>query len=183
MYNQRTQQILREINSVLSTVDPAAVDDLISAILQARVVVVAGAGRVGLAAAGFAMRLGHLGLRAYTLGDSTVPGVGPGDLLLVASGSGETQTVYDVARAGKNAGARIALVTGRVDSRLACMADLVVLMQAPTKLSSGDIESIQPLTTLNEQSLQLLFDTTVLLLMDRTRETNDSMWSRHSSLE
>ena len=39
------------------------------------------------------------------------------------------------------------------------------------------------MTTLNEQSLGIFFDAVCLKIMDRTGETHDSMWARHSNLE
>ena len=77
-----------------------------------------GAGRVGMAIRGFGMRLGHLGFTAFTLGDSTVPGISNGDLLIVASGSGETQTIVDLVTIASNNGVRIVAVTGNPESRI-----------------------------------------------------------------
>lgn len=72
----KIQSILKEIETVLLKIDDKQVDILIDEILLAKKIVVCGAGRVGMAIRGFGMRLGHLGLQAYTLGDSTVPGIG-----------------------------------------------------------------------------------------------------------
>ena len=183
-FQDKVETILAELESILTRVQADEVDGLVEAILASRVVVVAGAGRVGMAARGFAMRLGHLGRAAYALGDATVPSIGAGDLLLVASGSGETQTIYDVAAVAKRSGAQLALVTGRRDSRMGGMADVLVELPAPSKVvEAGGTASVQPLTTLNEQALQIFFDAVVLELMDRTNESSESMWRRHSVLE
>jgi len=68
--------IMREIDVVLSQVEQDVVDKLIAALRKGGRVVTIGAGRVGLATKGFAMRVGHLGLSAYALGDATVPSLG-----------------------------------------------------------------------------------------------------------
>ena len=184
MYERNYHRILDELEFVLSTMSPGEIDGLVNEILEARIVIVAGAGRVGMAGRGFAMRLGHLGLRAYSLGDSTLPSLGEGDLLVIASGSGETQTIYDVAQTAKQCGARLGLITGRRDSRMGRLADVVIEMKVPSKVQSVDgFSSIQPMTTLNEQSLQVLFDAIVLQLMAKTGETQETMWKRHSNLE
>jgi hypothetical protein len=39
------------------------------------------------------------------------------------------------------------------------------------------------MTTLNEQCLWLFFDAMVLEIMQKTWETHDTMWARHSNLE
>ncbi len=184
MIKRNIESILSEIKSVLEQIDENQVSGLRDEILTAKKIVVCGAGRVGMAIRGFGMRLGHLGLRAFTLGDSTVPGIGPGDLLLVASGSGETQTIYDLVAIAKKNGTKVALVTGNVESRMGKLADLIVEIKAPSKTKPVDgLVSIQPMTTLNEQSLGIFFDALVLELMEKMGETHDTMWARHSNLE
>jgi 6-phospho-3-hexuloisomerase len=176
--------ILQEIQTVLSKVDNNQAENLINEILQAQKIVVCGAGRVGMAIRGFGMRLGHLGLKAYTLGDSTVPGIGEGDLLIVASGSGETQTIYDLVSIASKNKSRIAAITGNPDSRIGQLADVVVKISAPSKTKAVDnFKSVQPMTTLNEQCLGLFFDAVSLKLMDKMGESHDTMWARHSNLE
>lgn len=176
--------ILQEIETVLSKVDNDQVEKLIDEILGAQKIVVCGAGRVGMAIRGFGMRLGHLGLQAYTLGDSTVPGIGEGDLLIVASGSGETQTIFDLVSIASKNKSKIAAITGSPESRIGQLADVIVKITAPSKTKAVDnFISVQPMTTLNEQCLGLFFDAVSLKLMDRMGETHDSMWARHSNLE
>ncbi|MBI2939120.1 MAG: SIS domain-containing protein [Chloroflexi bacterium] len=178
-----TDGILSEISATLRQVDEAEVRRLIAAILEARHIVVFGVGRMGLVSRAFAMRLCHLGLRAYALGESTTPGIGPPDLLLLNSGSGETQTVYDVALMGQKAGARLATITARPTSRIGRLADVVVRLPGPTKVDGDGPASIQPMTTLNDQSLLLLLDAVAILLMEATRQSSDDLWRRHSNLE
>ena len=176
--------ILHEIKSVLSQIDEKQVEVLMDEILKAEKIVVCGAGRVGMAIRGFGMRLGHLGLQAYTLGDSTVPGIGEGDLLIVASGSGETQTIFDLVSIAKRNKSKIVAVTGNPESRIGLLADSFVKITAPSKTKAVDnFISVQPMTTLNEQCLGLFFDAVCLKLMERMGETHDTMWARHSNLE
>lgn len=184
MMKENIQTILGEIKAVLEPLDEDDVVVLRYEILKAKKIVVCGAGRVGMAIRGFGMRLGHLGLQAFTLGDSVVPGIGQGDLLLVASGSGETQTIFDLVEIAKKNGARIGLVTGNPESRMGRLADVVVQIKAPSKTKAVEgLTSIQPMTTLNEQSLGIFFDALVLELMEKMNETHDTMWARHSNLE
>lgn len=178
------KQILTEISTVLDKIDENQVESLIQEILKAEKIVTVGAGRVGMAIRGLAMRLGHLGLTTWHIGDTTVPGIGKGDLFLVASGSGETQTIFDLVTIGKKNGCRIVLVTGNAESRMGQLADTCVVITAPSKTKAVEgLTSIQPMTTLNEQSLGIFFDAVVLVLMTKLQETHDTMWSRHSNLE
>jgi 6-phospho-3-hexuloisomerase len=111
-FGPTVESILRELTHVLTTISPAEVQALLNEVLSANTIVAAGAGRVGLAVRGFAMRLAHLGMPTHMLGDATVPAITSGDLLLVASGSGETQTIFDIVALAHQNGARVALVTG-----------------------------------------------------------------------
>jgi len=182
--NKNLEVILQEIKTVLEKINNEDVDNLVNEIVNANKIVVCGAGRVGMAIRGFAMRLGHMGYIAFTLGDSIVPSIGKGDLLIVASGSGETQTIFDLVQIAYKNGCNIAAITGNPDSRIGKLANTVVKLEAPSKTKAVDnFKSIQPMTTLNEQCLGLFFDGIVLQLMEETGETHDTMWARHSNLE
>lgn len=176
--------ILSEIRTVLSKVDEKQVDMFVKYILSARRIVASGAGRVGMAVKGFVMRLKHMGLDAYILGDANVPSIKPQDLFLVCSGSGETQTIYELTLIAQKNQTPIALVTGNPESRMGKIANTIVEIKAPSKVKKVDnFVSIQPMTTLNEQSLAIFFDAIVLKLMDELNETHETMWERHSNLE
>ena len=177
--HSKVKIILEELQYVLSQVDDEQVDLFIKEILKARTIVVCGAGRVGMAARGFAMRLGHLGLKAYMVGDSTVPSIGKKDLLIACSGSGETQTIFDLVVRAREADSRIALVSSYIDhnkSRMARIANTVLVINAPSKTKKiSGFTSQQPMTTLNEQSIQIFFDSLVLMLMEKMGESHDTM--------
>lgn len=176
--------ILEEIHTVLSKLDDRELDQLVAAIVNAQKIALVGAGRVGMAVRGFAMRLSHLGLVSHMVGDATVPSIAGKDLLFVASGSGETETIYQLVNIAKKNGASVALITGNPESRMGKLADFIVKVQAPSKIKAVEgFTSVQPMTTLNEQSLGILFDAIVLSLMEELGETHETMWKRHSNLE
>lgn len=184
MIKNNIEIILNELQTVLSKIDQTECDQLIEAIFNANKIVGIGAGKVWMATKWFIMRLGHFWRQAWFIWDTTVPNTSDWDLILVVSGSGETQTIYDLLVIWKNNGAKIALVTGNPDSRMWKLADIIVKVTAPSKTKAVDgFKSIQPMTTLNEQSLQLLFDAIVLDIMEKTGETHESMRARHSNLE
>lgn len=177
--------ILTEVKSVLEKITEEEIFQLIEQIIKANKIVCCGAGKVGMAIRGFAMRLGHFGFNAHTLGDSTVPSIGKGDLLIVASGSGETQTIFDLVSIASKNGATIVAITGNPESRIGKLANDCVKISAPSKTKRDEtgMISIQPMTTLNEQCLTLFFDGVVLYMMDKLGETHETMWARHSNLE
>jgi 6-phospho-3-hexuloisomerase len=177
-------QVLFENRSVLKTIDEDSVRQFVEAIIEANRIVVFGAGRMGIVSAAFAMRLAQLGFKSHVLSEPTTPAVREGDLLILSSASGETQTVYDVAVLGKDQGVRIALITARPDSRIGRLADVVVQLSVPSKVETTiGLPSIQPMATLAEQSLMLLLDIVVLLLMKATHQTPEDLWKRHRNLE
>ncbi len=181
---ERAQNILTEIKTVLSKINEQEVDALVNHILSSKRIIASGAGRVGMAVRGFVMRLKHLGLDAYILGDANVPSLRQQDLFLVCSGSGETQTIYELVLIAQKNQANIALITGNPESRMGKVAQSIVQIKAPSKTKKiENFVSIQPMTTLNEQSIAIFFDALVLRLMEELNETHDTMWARHSNLE
>lgn len=147
-------------------------------------IVCTGAGRVGLAMRGFAMRLHHLGIDAHFLGETIVPHTGPGDLFIVGSGSGSTGSILKLVEIAKSKEIRIALVTSTNSSPMRRLADVSVILNTPSKLSESSQDlSIQPMTTLFEQTLAIFLDSVVLDLMEKFGETTESMWGRHNVIE
>lgn len=184
MFSRYLPVVTSEIAKVLGALDDQHIKELVRGILNSRVTVVHGAGRVGLACRGFAMRLAHLGRDAHSVTDSSLPPLGAGDLLIVASSSGETQTVYDVADMGKRNGAAVFVITASAESRIAGLADSLLVFAAPTKFGpKAGVESVQPMATLFEQCLQIFFDIVVLMLMDETGKRHADLLARHTNLD
>ncbi|MDD1705494.1 MAG: SIS domain-containing protein, partial [Methanoregulaceae archaeon] len=101
----------------------------LSMILDAERIYVMGAGRSGLVAKAFAMRLMHLGFVAYVVGETITPAMHPKDLLVIFSGSGRTKTIADITETAKEIGGRIALITSNRDSKIGRMADVIVIIE------------------------------------------------------
>ena len=93
--------ILDKISSILAATDESYDEKLIALCEGARRVFVAGAGRSGLISKFFAMRLMHAGLEVFVVGEIVTPSIGDGDLFLVFSGSGETETMLAFTKAAK----------------------------------------------------------------------------------
>jgi len=182
--NSHINNILLEIKITLSKINQVQVDTLVQSILSSKKIIASGAGRVGMAVRGFVMRLKHLGLDAYMIGDANVPALNQDDLFLVCSGSGETQTIFELVSIANRNQSRVALITGNPNSRMGKLADVILEIKAPSKVKKVEgFTSIQPMTTLNEQCISLFFDALVLRLMQELGETHETMWARHSNLE
>nr|BFD81216.1 SIS domain-containing protein [Streptomyces sp. Xyl84] len=181
-YASARRLVVRELDAMLSHVDDRTAAVLVTQLRDADRIFVAGAGRSKLSVEGFAMRLTHLGLNVHVAGDVTTPAVGPGDLLVVCSGSGETPTSVVMAENAAAAGARVVAVTANADSRLARGADLVVhLAEYSQDHETG--RSIQFVGTLFEQGALLYFDSLVLAY-ERLHEVDpQEMLAFHTNLE
>ncbi|MFF8448511.1 6-phospho-3-hexuloisomerase [Streptomyces leeuwenhoekii] len=174
--------VLREVEALLSRTDETQARALIDAVRAAERVFVLGMGRSKMAIDAFAMRLMHLGLTVHIAADATTPAIGAGDLLIACSGSGETPTVVCLARTAARAGARVAVVTGNRDSRLARDADLVVLLREYSQ-DYRPLASSQFVGTLFEQGAFLFFDCLVLVMEGSGPADADAMFARHTNLE
>jgi 6-phospho-3-hexuloisomerase len=179
------ERIIQELGRTLALIPPADAERLTEAILCAGKILVAGAGRSGLAVKAFAMRLAHMGFEAYVVGETVTPNFEAADLLLIGSGSGETGSLVAVAARARQLGGTVALVTIFPDSTIGRQANLTVRITAPSPKVQGAeaLASIQPMGSLFEQSLFLFLDTLVLKLMETRAADGPAMFRRHANLE
>ena len=97
------------VDSIAQEISADQVDAFLNAILTAERIYVMGAGRSGLVAKSFAMRLMHTGFTAYVVGETITPAVDTHDLIVAFSGSGNTKTIGEIAETAKGLGAKVAL--------------------------------------------------------------------------
>ncbi|MBI3362918.1 MAG: SIS domain-containing protein [Chloroflexi bacterium] len=166
---------LDELHSTLRTVSSTNDSHLGEIILRADRIFVTGQGRTGLVMRMFAMRLMQLVKTAFVLGDVTTPAVGPGDLLIAGSGSGETDGVVSVARRAREMGVRVAAITSKPDSSLAKLADHTTVISGAT--------SQLPMVSVVEQALLIFTDCIAAWLASQSGQTNETMRARHANLE
>ncbi len=180
------QLILKEINECLVRVDDPQVKDMIDAIIHSKKIILVGAGRMGLILQTFCARLNHLGFPAFMAGVIGCPPIGKKDMLFVASSSGETPTVREIALAAHKAEAKIFTVTANTTSTIARISSGYLYLQAPSSLTCREnnvLKSLQPMKTLFEQSLFILLESLVLCLLERTGQNAEDLVKRHANLE
>lgn len=178
------QILLEEIKAVLNESNFLEIEHFIQKILNAQDILVCGAGRVGLMMKTFAMRLNHLGLKCNFLGDISVTSTGRGDLLIIGSGSGSTKSILTFAEIAKSQGLEVICITSEINSPISNLSSSRLFLNCPNKFSkSAAITSVQPMTTLFEQSLLITLDSLVLELMSQLNEDNFSMLRRHNVIE
>lgn len=181
---QTPQIVLREILHCIELTKIDAHKNFAKYICKYEKILLTGAGRVGLVMQTFAMRLTHLGFSAHYLGDATVPSFGEGDLIIIGSGSGSTPSVLTTANVAHSKKLDIALITCTQNSDIGKISNHVFLISAPSKINSlKGVKSIQPMTTLFEQTLFIYLDSVVLELMKIREESSSQMWGRHNVIE
>jgi 6-phospho-3-hexuloisomerase len=176
-------RVIEELISSIRSVNNEEANKLVHSILESRRVFVAGGGRSGLMVKSFAMRLMHLGLDVYVVGETVTPSMGDRDLLLIASGSGETQSLVSMAKKAKSIGGKIGLVTLSPESTIGRLADITVKLSGARKDEGESNQSIQPMGSLFEQTLLLFFDASILTIMDNKELTSTKMYGKHANLE
>ena len=183
------------IRAIANRLSPDEIDRFIQEILQARRIYVMGAGRSGLVAKAFAMRLMHLGLISFVVGETITPALKKDDVLVIFSGSGSTKTIADIAETTKDIGGRIALITANPGSRIAQIADAVVIIESQRDTVSddtaefeirqmmGEHKSFAPLGTLFETAAMIFGDAVISRLMEITRTEEAALKDRHTNIE
>jgi len=179
-----TSSVLEELRKVFNRINGKEIEDFIKAIIKAKRIFVVGVGREGLSSRALAMRLMHLGKTVHWIWDDTTPAIGEGDLLIANCGNGNIVSVYHVAQKAKGAGASVATITANPTGNIAKLSEAVIHL--PAEVWGGGIDvvsSIQPMGCLFEQSLLILGDIIVLLLMKKMGVSAEEMSKRHRNVE
>ncbi len=184
-YQELYQTVLAEHQRVFEAQDEAGLKAALDAIQAAGRIFVVGAGREGIAARSFAMRLMHLGKEVHWLWDDTTPGLQQGDLFIVVNGSGKIGHIDYLLDQAKLTGAQRLVITGSPGERTPREAEYVLFLPACVYKGTDArvVPSVQPMGNLFEQHLFLLFDIMVIMLGQSMGLTAAQMESRHRNIE
>ncbi|MCS7364210.1 MAG: 6-phospho-3-hexuloisomerase [archaeon GB-1867-035] len=197
MVRESMEQVASFISKLPSMMDYDQIAQMIDMLIYAqaanRSIFVVGAGRSGLIARAFAMRLMHLGFHVYVIGETITPAAGKGDVLVAISGSGRTMIVVTVAQVAKQVGAKVIAITSHPDSPLGKLADHIVFVPGRTKISDetdyfsrqilGIHEPLAPLGTLFEICAMVFLESIISELMHRLGKTEEDLKARHATIE
>ena len=176
--------IVEECACALGCIDESQGEQLIDAILEAEKVYFCGVGRVLLSLQSICKRLAHLGIETHYVGEITEPAITPGDLLIVASGSGESIFPKGIAQKAHSLNVRIAWIGSNDESTIASLASIRVRIPVQTKLNRKDeIASRQPMTSLFEQALLIFGDAIAMEIVARKQLCVKELWQYHANLE
>ena len=189
-YKDLVSNVQDEIKEVLESVNEDKLNDFVTLLSKPNVKVLGySAGRMGFGLKAFMMRLNHLGINAYWFGDNYVPPMGKNDVFICCSNSGTTKSVaniMDIFRAKANG--KVVAFVGNENSKMGKEADLTIKFKTCNGgLNSADdpskIISIQPMTTLTEQAMFILFDIVTLMLINRLHIDLNETKQFHSNIE
>ena len=186
--------IIENLKEVIDKLDREAIKAMLQKIIDGNQIFVMGAGRSGLVAKAFAMRLMHLGFSVYVVGETTTPAVLPQDVVIAISGSGETRTIADLGKLAKDIGSTLITITSKKDSTLGRISDIAVIIPSKTKNDPdeagylerhmrGDYKKMPPLGTTFEITALVFLDSVVSQLIMLTGASEAELKSRHTNIE
>jgi 6-phospho-3-hexuloisomerase len=194
-YQINTNLIVSEISNILSSINNKQTDNLINQIILAERIFLIAIGRVNLSLQCFGKRLSHLGFKIELVGSLTEKPATKKDLLIVASGSGESIVPLYISKKAKKIGCKILHVTSAKKSSIRKLADYIVELNAPTKKNQIIVKdslsdsasktkiSIQPMSTLFDQALHIYGDIVSVQIIDKLRLNKINLWKNHANLE
>ena len=177
-----SEQVLTEVRDCVSNIELQTINQYIKYLCRAEKVFFIGVGRVKLSLEAAVKRLSHLGIHCVMVGDLTEPPITDKDLLVVASGSGESIIPYQISMKAKKYGAELFHITSNVNSSIGSLTKNHLVINAPNKNSVNNA-SIQPMSTLFEQSLYIFHDIVAIMIMNEKQINMSELYSSHANLE
>ncbi len=193
IYDDALTEIIDNVSKTTRSVNKDAIREMNKVIEEVNNIFIMGVGRSGLVAKAFAMRLMHLGLNVYVVGETITPAITDKDCLISISGSGETSYIISTTGIAKDIGAKLISITSYPDSTLAQRSDVVVQLRGRTKIDveknytrrqiSGLHQSLSPMGTIFEISALIFLDSIIAQLMHDLGQTEMDLKARHTVLE
>ena len=181
IYKHSLNYIQYKIKNILEEINDSDIEKISKLFFKAHRIFVYGAGRSGLVAKAFAIRLVHLGFQTFAIGETIGAPVKKDDMVFIVSGSGETIPAVMTAEITRNIGAKLVVLTERKNSRITKFADISIVLSA--ECDDLDRKTFAPLGTLFEASAWIFLDAIIAELMKNKGENEESMRSRHATLE
>ena len=174
------QMIVDKITSILTATNDSYDEKLTAMLDNAKRIFISGAGRSKLVGNFFAMRLVHSGYDVSVVGEVVTPSIKAGDLLIVISGSGETEQLIAFTNSAKKIGADIMLISSKAESTIGNLADGV--FQIGSSEQYGKVQGM-PMGTVFELSTLIFLESTVAHIIQEKGIAEEKMRERHANLE
>lgn len=177
-HNQKL--VVGKISEMLHATDLSYAENMTAMLDRSNRIFIAGAGRSKLVGNFFAMRLVHAGYDVSVVGEIVTPSINEGDLLIIISGSGETEQLIAFTKSAKKAGANIVLISAKSRSTIGDMADGV--FQVGKEKLYGKVVGM-PMGTVFELSTLCFLESIVSHLIWEKGIPEEVMRKRHANLE
>lgn len=164
------------INNIMDKVNWEFFIELANILPRIQRTFVTGAGRSGLVARSFGMRLMHAGLPAYIPGETVTPAAQKGDLLVALSCTGQTGYTAYMAKRAKELGAMVVIITAESDSPLTKVSDKTLVI--PVHESNIVLKA-----AVFEHTVSLCLDALFNVLSKKLKVDLDEFRKRHANLE
>jgi 6-phospho 3-hexuloisomerase len=174
------QLVVEKISSILEATDNTYDEKLTQMLDSAKRIFIAGAGRSKLVGNFFAMRLVHAGYDVSVVGEIVTPSIKAGDLLIIISGSGETEQLIAFTKSAKKVGANIVLISAKSSSTIGDLSDGV--FQIGRAEQYGKVYGM-PMGTVFELSTLLFLEATISHVIHEKGIPEEIMRERHANLE
>ncbi|MDO8428474.1 MAG: 6-phospho-3-hexuloisomerase [Candidatus Diapherotrites archaeon] len=188
------QEITQHIENYNQNLDLNKVHQILKILQTQNKIFVYGAGRSGLVGKAFAMRLMHLSLNVFVIGETVYPAIKENDVLFVISGSGETSAIVNACKSAKEKKAKIIALTSNLNSSIGKIGDIALEVKGRTKEDVrekdyeqkqiiGQHQPLSPLGTLFEDTCQVLLDGLIVGLMKEMGKNEQQLKERHANIE
>ena len=197
--NSLSKIIINEIEDTIKSIPENQTKQLINQIIKAERIFLIAIGRVNLSLQCFGKRLSHLGFKVELVGSLTEKPATKKDLLIVASGSGESIIPLIITKKAKKIGCKILHITSAKKSTIRKIADYVVEIKSPIKPEKHSLKvnqreslsdsaskrkkSIQPMSTIFDQVLHIYGDLVAIQIINKMKINKINLWKFHANLE
>jgi 3-hexulose-6-phosphate synthase/6-phospho-3-hexuloisomerase len=172
--------VVNKITEILEATDQSYADKMTTLVDGAKRIFIAGAGRSKLVGNFFAMRLVHGGYDVSVVGEIVTPSIKAGDLLVIISGSGETEQLISFAKSARKMGAKVILISSRASSTIGDLSEMVFQIGKPELY--GKVVGM-PMGTVFELSTLCFLEAIISHIIWEKGIPEEIMRERHANLE
>ena len=169
---------MKVLNEIVKNVEKIGEKEFIllkNMIKKGKKIFVIGAGRSGFIGRCFAMRLRHLGIESYFVGETITPPIRRGDLAIFISCSGERKTLNHLAEICKKEKAKILCLTSQKESPLSKISDEKIIIEKGKSVQFGN--------SLFEQTVFVFLEEFIEYYRKSENISRSFMKKQHANLE
>ncbi|MCK4592138.1 SIS domain-containing protein [Candidatus Parcubacteria bacterium] len=187
VFHEIAQELISAISfnaGSISVAQEEKFEKIYELIKKAPIIITTGAGRSGFIAQFIVQRLFHalqIVGKAYYIDDTTRPRISKDCAVIMFTGSGETKGQLSIAKAAKEIGAKLIVVTTfPEESTIGKLADIVI--EVPGR-NTEEPENIMPLGTKFELTALVLFEVLNAYIIKKDKITPEKLREMHRNLE